>query len=106
MISNDAYIYSYLFQLDNLLFWMFPKRWVPLYTSVTFSRMRYNHCVANRKWQDDLLDSILRHFGMVSGIATLALGSFLFQYLNGNSLKNIPTLIFNLPNTIRGPISK
>ena len=41
-------------KLDNLLYWIFPQKWVPLYTSVTFSRMRYHHCIANKKWQDDV----------------------------------------------------
>ena len=84
---------------------MFPKRWVPLYTSVTFSRMQYSHCVANRKWQDDILDSILRRFGIVSGIAILALGSFLFQYQQRNAFKDISTLISDLPDTIRASLS-
>jgi len=35
-------------KLDNLLHWLFPKWWVPLYTSVTFSSMRYHQCVSNR----------------------------------------------------------
>ena len=35
-------------KLDNFLHWLFPSFWVPLYTSVTFSRMRYNQCVSNR----------------------------------------------------------
>ena len=41
-------------KLDNLLYWIFPQKWVPLYTSVTFSRMRYHHCIANKKWQDEV----------------------------------------------------
>lgn len=35
-------------KLDNLLHWLLPSRWVPLYTSVTFSRMRYHLCITNR----------------------------------------------------------
>jgi len=45
-------------QLDNLLHWLFPSSWVPLYTSVTFSRMRYHECITNRKWQDSVLTNI------------------------------------------------
>ena len=41
-------------KFDGLLHWLFPTRWVPLYTSVTFSRMRYHHCVLNKKWQDQV----------------------------------------------------
>lgn len=39
-------------RFDNFLHWLFPKLWVPLYTSVTFTRMRYHLCIANRAWQD------------------------------------------------------
>ena len=35
-------------KLDNFLHWLFPNNWVPLYTSVTFTRMRYHECVSNR----------------------------------------------------------
>ena len=49
-------------KLDNLLFWIFPQKWVPLYTSVTFSRMRYHHCVANKKWQDEVSKITLHTF--------------------------------------------
>ncbi|CAG2066179.1 unnamed protein product, partial [Timema podura] len=34
-------------KLDELLFWLFPKQWVPLYTSVTFSNMSYTKCLSN-----------------------------------------------------------
>ena len=37
-------------QLDNLLYWLFPSRWVPLYTSVTFSRMRYSKAAQHRNF--------------------------------------------------------
>lgn len=45
---------SYLLRkkLDELLFWLMPNTWVPLYNSVSFSHMRYSKCIANRKWQD------------------------------------------------------
>ena len=39
-------------KFDNTLHWLFPSWWVPLYTSVTFSRMRYHLCIENKKWQD------------------------------------------------------
>ena len=41
-------------KLDNFLYWVFPRKWVPLYTSVTFTRMRYHHCISNKKWQDEV----------------------------------------------------
>uniref|UniRef100_A0A0K2SVV1 Kynurenine 3monooxygenase [Bombyx mori] n=1 Tax=Lepeophtheirus salmonis TaxID=72036 RepID=A0A0K2SVV1_LEPSM len=38
---------------DDILHWFMPSFWVPLYTSVTFSRMRYHECIKNKKWQDN-----------------------------------------------------
>lgn len=32
-----------------------PNYWVPLYNSVSFSRMPYKKCIENRKWQDKVL---------------------------------------------------
>ncbi|KAI8037094.1 kynurenine 3-monooxygenase [Drosophila gunungcola] len=43
--------------LDTLLFRYFPS-WIPLYNSVSFSSMPYAQCVANRKWQDQLLKRV------------------------------------------------
>lgn len=47
---------SRLFQLrkkfDSLLHFFLPELWVPLYTSVTFSRMGYANCIINKRWQD------------------------------------------------------
>ena len=42
-------------KFDNLLHKLMPKTWIPLYTSVTFSRMRYKECIKNREWQDQVL---------------------------------------------------
>lgn len=53
---------SYLLRkkLDELLFWLMPNTWVPLYNSVSFSHMRYSKCIANRKWQDKVrVESVL-----------------------------------------------
>jgi len=57
-------------QLDNLLYWLFPSRWVPLYTSVTFSRMRYSKCVSHRAWQD----AVLARLSSLLGLAAVLLG--------------------------------
>merc|ERR1711992_473200 len=57
--------------LDNFLYWIFPRKWVPLYTSVTFTRMRYHHCISNKKWQDELLEKIGNFMAMSSVAAGL-----------------------------------
>jgi kynurenine 3-monooxygenase len=38
--------------IDNLLNKIFPKSWIPLYTMVTFSRIRYSDVVEKRSKQD------------------------------------------------------
>ncbi|KAL0893678.1 hypothetical protein ABMA27_013836 [Loxostege sticticalis] len=44
---------------DDLMFWIFPNLWVPLYNSVTFTTMPYSQCVENRRWQNKVLFSII-----------------------------------------------
>jgi len=56
-------------KLDNLLHWLLPTRWVPLYTSVTFSRMRYHHCIANRRWQDTVITRLAVTGGLIGAAA-------------------------------------
>jgi len=58
-------------KLDNLLHWLMPASWVPLYTSVTFSRMRYHQCIANREWQDTVISRLLTVAGLTSVIGVL-----------------------------------
>merc|ERR1711874_251219 len=57
-------------KLDNLLHWLSPGWWVPLYTSVTFSRMRYHQCIKNKEWQDNLVKNVSSCVG-VSGLILL-----------------------------------
>lgn len=38
--------------LDNLLFKLLPTKWIPLYTSVTYSSINYEICLKNKQWQD------------------------------------------------------
>jgi hypothetical protein len=60
-------------KLDSLLNYLFPRWWVPLYTSVTFSRMRYHQCIANRAWQDSALSLLSGAGAGLAGLATLYL---------------------------------
>ncbi|KAL7302995.1 hypothetical protein TKK_0004220 [Trichogramma kaykai] len=45
--------------LDTILHWLFPNEWIPLYSTVTFSRMKYRDCIYNKDWQDRVLKKIL-----------------------------------------------
>lgn len=44
--------------LDSFLYRMFPNTWIPIYTMVAFSHMRYSDCVKNKKWQDKVLQRV------------------------------------------------
>lgn len=39
-------------KVDNLLFWLLPNIWVPLYLSVAFTNIGYRQCMENKYWQD------------------------------------------------------
>jgi len=60
-------------KLDSLLHWVAPSLWVPLYSSVTFTRMRYHHCVSNRKWQDSALTLVSSAVGIGSLVGVFLL---------------------------------
>lgn len=61
-------------KFDSTIHWLFPSWWVPLYTSVTFTRMRYHLCIENKKWQDRLVNKLLWATGvaLTATIATVA----------------------------------
>ncbi|XP_076766270.1 kynurenine 3-monooxygenase cn [Xylocopa sonorina] len=44
--------------LDTFLYWLMPNTWIPLYSTVHFSRMKFSDCIANRAWQDKILRRI------------------------------------------------
>ena len=60
---------SYIFRkyLDDFLALLLPKKWVPLYNSVTFTHMPYKKCIENRAWQDKKLSQFL----VVGGVASV-----------------------------------
>ncbi|CAC5358463.1 KMO [Mytilus coruscus] len=57
----DLAMYNYVEKIDNMLHWIFPNSWVPLYTMVSFSRERYHLCIAKRKQQDKTFEPDNRH---------------------------------------------
>lgn len=58
-VEMRSHVNSRLFivrkKLDNFLFWLLPRTWIPLYTMVSFTRTRYHECVARREWQDKVI---------------------------------------------------
>jgi len=79
-------------KLDNLLHWLLPNWWVPLYTSVTFSRMRYNQCIENRKWQDVALTRLSSVGGLVSLLAVYLIAS---RKATSQALTDAVNVVFN-----------
>merc|ERR1712115_585720 len=81
-------------KFDNLLHWLAPDWWVPLYTSVTFSRMRYHQCINNRKWQD----SALTWVSSAAGLASLA-SIWLLSYYQSPAFL-LTSVLANLPEPL------
>ena len=44
--------YKWRKKIDDLLYLIFPNLWIPLYTMVTFSRIRYSDVVKKRETQN------------------------------------------------------
>lgn len=44
---------------DDFLYAYIPSVWVPLYNSVTFSRMRYTECKSNLQWQNQVIQTTI-----------------------------------------------
>lgn len=53
--------YSFRFRksLDDFLFWLLPRSWIPLYNAVSFSTTPYKKCQVHRQWQDKVLNRIM-----------------------------------------------
>merc|ERR1712142_158880 len=83
-------------KFDNLLHWLAPDWWVPLYTSVTFSRMRYHQCIKNRKWQD----SALTWFSSAAGLASIASLWLISQCYQSPSTQLASTVMAILPEQV------
>ncbi|XP_058067187.1 kynurenine 3-monooxygenase [Anopheles bellator] len=83
---------SYLLRkkLDEILFWLLPNTWVPLYNSVSFSHMPYSQCIANRAWQDKILTRAI-YGGSV--VAAAAIGTLCYRYLNVSHLERLSASI-------------
>lgn len=74
LYKKNYYFSAFLFRkrVDDFLFWMMPKTWVPLYNSVSFTHMPYKKCIENRAWQDRMLSRLIN----LSGFAAVGLTGF------------------------------
>lgn len=64
--------------LDGFLNRLFPETWIPLYTMVTFTRIRYSDCIKNREKQDRILEQAGK---ILTTIALGVLGFAAFKHL-------------------------
>lgn len=39
-------------KIDNILYRLFPQIWMPLHSSVSFTKIGYKQCQLNNQWQD------------------------------------------------------
>jgi len=63
-------------KLDDFLYRLFPKRWVPLYTMVTFTRTPIHECVQRRAAQDKIISTCWMLTKTIT--LTAALGGFVY----------------------------
>ncbi|XP_015121846.1 kynurenine 3-monooxygenase [Diachasma alloeum] len=52
--------------LDTLLHRLWPNSWLPLYSTIHFSRMKFQDCIANREWQNKILRRCLWCIGLLT----------------------------------------
>jgi len=71
-------------KIDNFLFALFPKYWIPLYTMVTFSRIPYSEVVKRRDKQDKIIrDTIFNVVPVVGlGVAIFAFRDSIMKKLS------------------------
>ncbi|XP_065606714.1 kynurenine 3-monooxygenase isoform X2 [Cyrtonyx montezumae] len=75
-------------QIDNLLHILMPSTIIPLYTMVTFSRIRYHEVLQRWKWQEKIINRGL----FVMGAAGLGCTYLLIKRLMRDSYFFIPNL--------------
>lgn len=82
-LEMRAHVNSKLFiwrkYLDNFLQFLFPNRWIPLYTMVTFSTIPYHEVISRRKKQDEFLSVAFKSFLLMSGASLCA---FMYYFKN------------------------
>ncbi|XP_065051724.1 kynurenine 3-monooxygenase-like [Rhopilema esculentum] len=62
--------------LDNFLYYLFPSRWIPLYTMVTFSTIPYHEVIERRKKQDKVLSKAILSLLTFGGLGVLSIAYF------------------------------
>lgn len=68
--------------LDNILHTLMPSTFIPLYSMVTFSRIRYHEVILRWKWQNKIVNTAI----FISSIALTCGGTYLL-------IKHLPSLV-------------
>ncbi|XP_077342745.1 kynurenine 3-monooxygenase isoform X4 [Lithobates pipiens] len=68
--------------LDNILHTLMPSTFIPLYSMVTFSRIRYHEVILRWKWQNKIVNTGI----FISSIALTCGGTYLL-------IKHLPSLV-------------
>ncbi|XP_067680999.1 kynurenine 3-monooxygenase-like isoform X1 [Haliotis asinina] len=80
-------------RIDNLLYTLFPKSWIPLYTMVSFTRTRYHECINKRKWQDQVIKKLCVGMAVV-GVASACFT--VYRLLDGDEELTLGERITNM----------
>jgi kynurenine 3-monooxygenase len=86
LVTTTGYMWRK--KIDNFLYLIFPKSWIPLYTMVTFSRIRYSEVVKKREDQN----KVLQRLRWILGISSIVSIGVAIKY-NQESVKNCLTSI-------------
>ncbi|XP_060639659.2 kynurenine 3-monooxygenase [Anolis sagrei] len=76
-------------KIFNLLHALFPFTIIPLYTMVTFSRIRYHEAVQRWKWQDKVINRSLFCIGAVTALSGIYLLRNVIKQQTDFSIKNM-----------------
>lgn len=68
--------YKFRKQLDNFLNTIFPTLWIPLYSMVTFSRLRYSEVVKKRNYQDKFVENFVKSSLLATTLAITGVALF------------------------------
>lgn len=87
-------------RVDNLLYLLMPGTFVPLYTMVTFTRIRYHEVVKKCKLQNKVVNSALLGIGVLS---VLSAGAWVATRIRGH-LGSSLLLLWELPRALQSKI--
>ncbi|KAG8444524.1 hypothetical protein GDO86_009619, partial [Hymenochirus boettgeri] len=91
-------------RVDNILNMLMPRTFIPLYTMVTFSGIRYHEVVLRWKWQNKVINLGLLIFGTTGSLGATYL--FLRYMPYGKCIENATKLIRHLKSKGLSSVAK